>query len=102
MSILAKLTKDPGETFDYDITYGSTELPAGDTINSAQASVVCITDPTNNALTKGQVTYTDRRSKTWLAGGTDGRDYLVTVVATSAGGRVLVDHFIIRVRGTTA
>ena len=102
MTILAKHTKDPGETFDYDITYPSGELPVGDALVSAQASVLCVTDPMDTALIKGVVSFTDRRSKTWLGAGTDQQDYLITVVAVSEGGRVLVDHFIVKVRGTTA
>lgn len=102
MTILAKHIKDPGETLDYDISYPSSELPLDDAINSVQASVMCITDPTDTALVKGVVSFTARRTKTWLGAGTDQQDYLVTVVATSTGGRVLIDHFIIKVRGTSA
>lgn len=102
MTILARFTKDPGEVFDYDIAYPTTELPASDSIADAQATAQCIGDLTNTAMTVGVVTFSNRRSKVWLADGTDKKDYLITVVATSAGGRILVDHFVLKVRGTSA
>ena len=98
MTILAKHRKQPGETLDYDISYSSTDLPGGDTIVSATASRVCLTDPADTALDILTVTYAAKRSKVWLADGTSGKRYKVTVVATSAAGRVFEDEFTVDVR----
>ncbi|WP_213956348.1 hypothetical protein [Variovorax sp. dw_954] len=98
MTILAKQRKQPGETLDYDIAYSGSDLPSGDTIVSASATRVCLTDPTDTALDIMSVTFTAKRSKVWLADGTSGKRYKVTVVATSAAGRVFEDEFTIDVR----
>ncbi|CAN7537255.1 hypothetical protein LJR130_003781 [Variovorax sp. LjRoot130] len=97
MAILGKQRKQPGETWDYDVNY-SDDMPVGDRVIAASASVACITDPTNTALIKGAVTSTDLSSKVWLAGGTDKHDYKVTVFATTEGGRQLEDEFILKIK----
>lgn len=97
MAILGKQRKQPGETWDYDISYAD-DMPVGDTVEAASATVECITDPTNTALIKGAVTFTDLTSKVWLSGGTDKHNYKVTVFATTEGGRHLEDEFILQVR----
>ncbi|VTU38255.1 hypothetical protein H4CHR_04378 [Variovorax sp. PBS-H4] len=97
MAILGKQRKQPRETWDYDIDYAG-DMPVGDKVVSASASVVCITDPTDTALTKGSVTFTDLASKVWLSGGTDKHSYKITVFATTEGGRELEDEFILNVK----
>ncbi|CAN7468276.1 hypothetical protein LJR175_003129 [Variovorax sp. LjRoot175] len=97
MAILGKQRKQPGETWDYDVDY-SDDMPVGDRIVAASAAVQCITDPTNTALIRGAVTFTDLRAKVWLAGGTNGHDYKVTIHASTEGERQLEDEFILKIK----
>lgn len=88
---LGNFTKQPVEVKDYDIDY-SEWLTTGDNVESATVEVA----PTGLTI---EATYiNDPRIKVWVAGGTDGTQYKLTVTMTSADGRVKQDEFKIRVK----
>jgi len=95
---LQRKEKQPREVYDYDVTYMTKHLPMGDTIDTAEASVVCTTDPTDTALVLGVVAPVARYVKVWLGGGTDGQTYKVSVLAVSAGGRTLETDFLVKIK----
>ncbi len=88
---LGNFTKQPVEVKDYDIDY-SEWLTTKDNVQSATVEVA----PTGLTI---EATYiNDPRIKVWVAGGTDGTQYKLTVTMTSADGRVKQDEFKIRVK----
>lgn len=86
--ILERFEKQPSEVKDYDINYSDWLTPMGDTLVSATASVICVTNPDDTALLVQSVLVTHYGVKLWMAGGTDRARYKVTVMASTTGGRL--------------
>lgn len=86
--ILAKYTKQPAEFKDYDVDFAPWLLPMGDTLDDVQVSIVCETDEGDTSLVCSEVQLTTTRCKLWIAGGTVGQKYKVTLLTTSVGTRV--------------
>lgn len=82
--------KDPDDTLDYDVDYDRF-LPDGDTIQSATATA-------DDGITIESVSVSGNVVKTWVSGGVSGASYVVTVNATSTGGRIKDVCFTLRVR----
>jgi len=83
----------PAESLDYDLDY-TDWLTDGDNVQSATAAI----SPADDTLTATGVYVNDPRVKVWLAGGTSGQTYKVTVTATTADGRIKQDEFRVRVK----
>lgn len=100
--ILGKHDKQPAERKDYPIDYSDwlAEIAGGDAISVATAVVVCTTTPTNTAMTIYQVVVSASGVSVWLAGGTAGQTYKVTVTATTVGGRIDESEITVRVKDT--
>lgn len=88
---LGNFSKQPAEVVDYDIDY-SEWLTAGDNVQSA------VVDVSPSGLTVDSVFVNDPRVKIWLAGGTHGTQYKLSVTTTTADGRIKQDEFRVRVK----
>lgn len=88
--ILGTMTKQSADVLDYDIDY-SQWLPSGDHVQNALA-----TAPTG--ITIDSTFVNDPFVKIWLAGGTSGTSYKITVTVTTQDGRVKQDEFNVRVK----
>ena len=93
---LGTKTKSPRDKLDYDVRY-TDWLTLGDGINSAQVTVTAL-DGLPPDLTVTEVTPKADTIKVWLSGGTSGRTYMVTVMATTDDGRLKEDEFRIKVK----
>ena len=89
--ILATYTKQPAEVLDYDVEYADF-LGGVDTLASVTHAVA------PSGLTVSLVSIIDTRVKVWVSGGVNGMTYKVTLVATTADGRVKEADFKIRVK----
>lgn len=98
MTVLDKQLKQPAEVLDYDITYVAPDLPASDSVASAQVTV--LPDVVGDAtLTIGVIDVTVRnRVKVWIGGGTTARRYKITVRTLTVGGRTFEDEFYLTVK----
>lgn len=90
--MLGIATKQPADYLDYDISFEEW-LPTGDTVSTATASV----DVTGE-LVIADVLVLSPTVKLWLSNGVNGSTYKITVIATTAAGRVKETEFKIRVR----
>ncbi len=88
---LGVFLKQPTDVLDYDIDY-TDWLVDEDTVQSALATSA------PNTLTVESVFTTTNRVKVWLSEGADNTTYKVTVVTTTADGRVREDEFRVRVK----
>jgi hypothetical protein len=86
--ILERFAKQPAEVKDYDVDYAPWLDPMTDTILSSTQTVVCTTTPGDTALVINSVALAPKTLKLWIAGGTDGEKYKITIRVTTAGGRV--------------
>lgn len=91
MAILGKFTKQPADVQDYDIDFSEYLTSQSDTAVSHTVSVDTGITIVTSALTSGVV-------KTFLSGGTNGRQYKLTATITTAGGRVKQAEIIIKVK----
>lgn len=91
MSLLGVFLKQPAEVESYTITYED-DLTAGDNVVSASVTVAPA------GLTVQTTNVDDPQVRIWLAGGTNGTTYKVTVTTTTADGRVLQDEFKVKVK----
>lgn len=91
MSLLGTFLKQPAEVESYTITYED-DLTTGDNV----ASSVVTVSPAGLTIQSSNVD--DPRVRIWLAGGTNGTTYKVTVTTTTADGRVLQDEFKVKVK----
>lgn len=91
MSRLGRFEKHPGEIENYAIDY-SDDLAAGDSLASAQVAI----DQAGLTLTAYAIEGKSVRS--WLADGSVGSSYLVTVTVVTATGRRLQDSFTLRIK----
>lgn len=97
MAIIARYIKQPAEYKDYDIDYGDWLLP-GDSVDAVSTDVVCITDPSDTELSVANVQNTLTVVKLWIAGGTHGNRYKVTVTVTTVAGRIDEEEIIYTVK----
>ena len=79
---LKKFTKDPNATLDYTIDWSAWLAANQDTISNATVPNV----PSGLTI-QTPVTKTTTQTTVWIAGGTAGTSYDVTVHITTAGGR---------------
>lgn len=90
--ILETYTKQPNEIQDYDVDFNEyLASMGGDTITNAAVIVP-------DGITLVTHLTIDNVVKLFLSGGTDGERYVVTVRATTAGGRVREGEIAIRVK----
>lgn len=92
--MLALLTKQPTDVLDYDITYADW-IATGDTLVSSTATIspAGMTQPIPAIVSSPSV-------KVWVAGGTEGVTYTITVTTMTDGGRTKVDEFKIKTKTT--
>jgi hypothetical protein len=100
--IIGRFTKQPAETLDYDIDF-SEFLGPGDTLVSSGSPPVpsplnVAVTPAGMTLVNTFVTNNGTSIKQWLAGGTDGVRYKITLTVTSNNGRVKQVEFLVRVK----
>lgn len=85
-------TKQPLDQLDYDVNL-TRWLPDGDTITDATASL-----DVDGELVVVSVQFVDGIVKVWLSGGVNGKTYIITVLVSTAGGRVKEVEFKLRVK----
>lgn len=85
--ILQAYEKQPWERKDYDTHYAPWLAASEDTIDSYTVDVVCVTDPNDTTLVCDESANTDTTIKIWIAGGTAGKQYKVTIKMITAAGR---------------
>ncbi|MFB9244942.1 phage fiber-tail adaptor protein [Massilia antarctica] len=88
---LGTFTKQPIEKLDYDVLYEDWLTP-GDGLGVVN---VTIDKP---GLTSPRQNVSASALKVWIAGGTDGVTYKVTVTAETDDGRIKQDEFKIKVK----
>lgn len=93
--ILEKFDKQPWEEKDYDVNF----LPwlktmttvddrrEQDILSDVDGTVVCTSDPSDTSMTLTKIEFTASRAKFWIAGGTSGNKYKLTIRVTTVGGR---------------
>lgn len=96
--ILETYTKQPSEYKDYDIDYSVWLSDPVDTLFDVTTSVECVSTPGDTALTVGRVDMTQQTVKLWVAGGTDGEKYKITINATTSGSRIDQSELIFKVK----
>lgn len=96
--ILDRKEKQPVDIKDYPISYVEWLADTNDTIVNATANITCLTDPADTALILQQLVMAPTAVSVWLAGGTDGQRYKISVTVTTAGGRRDQSEFIMRVK----
>jgi hypothetical protein len=94
--ILETWQKEPGEKQDYDVDFTKYIRSMGETVGAAHS--LSVSADTGITVTASSIT--DGVAKIWLQGGTDGEDYQVTAIVTTAGGRIHHGHILIQVRLT--
>lgn len=97
---IGKKDKQPAEIKDYpvDFTDWLAEIAGGDTLESALATVECVTDPLDVALIVTQVVVSPTGVAIWLSGGTANATYKVTLRAETVGGRLDESELTVRVK----
>ena len=96
--ILERYEKQPAEVKDYDIDYSPWLATVADTLQSETHTVVCLSDPLDEALICNAVFITATKAKCWMAGGTPGMKYKLTVTVTTAGGRIDQSELIFKIK----
>jgi len=86
--ILERFAKQPSEVKDYDIDYAAWLATSADIVIGATATVSCLTDPADTALSIDSIQATSPVVKLWISGGTDRARYKVTVQVQTVGGRL--------------
>jgi hypothetical protein len=95
--ILATYEKQPAEYKDYDIDYSKWLTPADDVIDSITATVTSAAE-NSPTLEVDNIQNTVYIAKLWVAGGTVGVKYKITVLMTSAGGRIDESELIFNIK----
>lgn len=85
---LSTYTKQPAEVKDYDVDYAPWLNPVGDTLDGVTAVITCLTDSEDTSLVCNEVLHTTTYCKLWIAGGTAGNRYKVTLQASTVEGRI--------------
>lgn len=88
---LGTFIQQPPERESYTITYED-DLTEGDNLKSASATI----EP--DGLLLDGLFVLDPRLRLWLKGGVNGTTYKISVTATTEDGRILVDHFFIKIK----
>ena len=88
---LATITKQPIEKFSYTINYAEA-ITDGDNVES----VTVTSSP--DGLTISNVGVYDPRVKFWVADGTNGVAYKVTITTYTADGRIFQDEVIFKIK----
>ncbi len=96
--ILETYTKQPAEYKDYDVNYTDWLADPADTLFDITATVECLSTPTNTSLTVHHVDMTTTTCKLWVAGGTTGEKYKITLNATTVGGRIDQSELVFKVK----
>lgn len=91
MPILAKFEKQPADVQDYDISFVDWLAGFKDAAVSFEATADAGITIARSSLDAGVV-------KVWLADGTSGKNYKITVTLTTNGGRVKQAEILISVR----
>lgn len=89
---LGTVTQRPTERKSYSISYAEA-LDDGDEVSSI---VFCGAEP--EGLEVSPVLATETRSRVWVRGGTLGAVYTITMRIETAGGEILEDQLICRVK----
>lgn len=97
MSILGKPKKQPAEERFLDINLSADLLP-GDAVSGSTVSVACISDAPDGTLLATVTAVSVTSVRLFVTGGTNGKDYKVTVLTETAMGEKLEDEVIVRVR----
>lgn len=93
--------KQPLEYKDYNIDYSPWLSPINDTLGNVDAIVIeCLTDPEDESLTidPDTVGMTTNAIKIWVAGGTNGNRYKVTLRVSTVIGRIDESEIIFNIR----
>ncbi len=93
MAILEKFTKQPAEVKHYDVHFTDFLAALGDSVQSTPVVVadVGVTQPYPASILDGVV-------KVWIAGGTSGVSYKVTITLTTVAGWVEQQEFMVKVK----
>jgi hypothetical protein len=94
--ILGTLTKQPGDSLDYDIDY-SDWLTSDDNVSSATTAV---SPDVVGGVTVDLININDPRVKLWISGGVSGVTYKITITMETSDGRIKEDEFRLRVKET--
>lgn len=86
--ILTKFIKQPSEIKDYDVEYAEWLSSYADTLDSAVTNVVCLSTPEDTSLVCTGAFLLPTRVKLWMAGGTAGEKYKLTLQVQTVGGRL--------------
>lgn len=95
--ILATYEKQPAEYKDYDIDYSQWLTPADDTISLVTTTVTSTTEA-SPTLVVNLIQNTVYFSKLWVAGGTTGVKYKITVRMTTLDGRIDESELIFNIK----
>lgn len=95
--ILATYEKQPAEYKDYDIDYSQWLTPADDTISLVTTTVTSTTEA-SPTLVVNLIQNTVYFSKLWVAGGTAGVKYKITVRMTTLDGRIDESELIFNIK----
>lgn len=95
--ILATYEKQPAEYKDYDIDYSQWLTPADDVIDAVTATVTSETEA-SPTLEVNLIQNTVYVSKLWVAGGTVGVKYKITVLMTTDDGRIDESELIFNIK----
>lgn len=95
--ILATYEKQPAEYKDYDIDYSQWLIPADDTISLVTTAVTSTTEAVPT-LSVDLIQNTVYVSKLWVAGGTVGVKYKITVLLTTLDGRIDESELIFNIK----
>ena len=95
--ILDRKDKQPIEIKDYPINYAGWLAEVGDTLSNVAANITCLTGD-DSTLTVHNLTLAPTAVSVWLAGGTSGQRYKVSVTVDTVGGRRDQSEFIVKVK----
>lgn len=97
--ILEKFIKQPSEYKDYDVDFAPwLAHDKEDSLDDVSVRVDCLTDAEDDSLTVPTVQITETTAKLWVAGGTAGRKYKLTIIATTTVGRIDESELIFTVK----
>lgn len=94
---LVKQPKQPNEIRDYDIETVDF-LRQGETVVSTAPAVACLSTPADSSLAVSGVTISTGLLRVRCTGGTNLKDYKVTISFTTSSGRIHEYDFIVKVR----
>lgn len=86
--ILKRWNKQPSEVKDYDIDFSPWLDDMEDSLEDVGYNITCLDDPDDFNLIIDRQAITESTAKFWIKGGTNGRNYKVTIQAFTVGGRL--------------